>query len=134
MAEKLRSGLQNRLPRCNSGSRLRVMANRKKKFLLPSQRAELLKAIEQGDIIERPEVRDQPVQPPAGKTLEPAVPDGEPTTHHETPGTETTARELRRIFATAIVLIVLLGCLTVIQAKTPYINQLAEKIGSVLSI
>lgn len=134
MAEKLRSGLQNRLPRCNSGSRLNVMAKHKKKFLLPSQRAELLKAIEQGDIIERAEVRDKRVQPPAEKTLEPAVPVGEPTTRLETQGTETTARELRRIFATAVVLIVLLGCLTVIQIKTPYINDLATKLGTLLSI
>lgn len=107
------------------------MSKHKKKFLLPSDRAELLKAIERGDIIERPEVRDKPAQPVAEKVPEPAA---KAIPEHETQDTETTARELRRIFATAVVLIVLLGCLTVIQTKTPYINQLAEKIGTVLSI
>ncbi|MFY9484638.1 MAG: hypothetical protein WAP74_03390 [Patescibacteria group bacterium] len=101
------------------------MSKHKKKFLLPSDRAELLKAIERGDIIERVA---QPVSEKAPEPVAKTLP------QHETQDTETTARELRRIFATAVVLIVLLGCLTVIQTKTPYINQLAEKIGSVLSI
>ncbi len=105
-----------------------------RKFLLPSDRAELLKAIERGDIIERATIPNQPTQPLPQKTHQPTAPASEPATQEQPSGTETTARELRRIFATAVVLIVLLGCLTVIQTKTPYINQLAEKIGSVLSI
>lgn len=134
MAEWLRRGLQIPVRGFDSPSRLRNMAKHKKKFLLPSDRAELLKAIERGDIIERTEVRDQPTQPLPQKTHESTSLSGEPAPHQQTADTETTGRELRRILATAIVLIVLLGCLTIIQIKTPYINQLAEKIGTVLSI
>ena len=110
------------------------MSKHKKKFLLPSDRAELLKAIERGDIIERASIPTQPTQPLPQKTHQPTPPASEHTIELQTSGTETTGRELIKIFSTAVVLVTLVICLAVVQAKTPYINELSAKLGNLLSI
>ncbi|MBI3495144.1 hypothetical protein HY065_00780 [Candidatus Berkelbacteria bacterium] len=104
------------------------MSKKKNKFLLKSERAQLLADIEQGKFA-KPEGRM--VSAPAFKTIE----DSQAVAIIERASTtETTAQELKNIGMTVAGILVILGALTVAQQKSPMINQFSQKIGEYLNL
>ena len=99
-------------------------------FLTPAEREQLLKKILSGEIIEK--------QPVVAISREPKLEAQQTKKTHEealaAPETTNTKKELKRIFLTTGFLVILLIVLSIVNAKTPLINQISNKIGSFLAI